>query len=81
MFESQVKSGTVDAPPSCSAVAAIRRSCISLIADIASERSKMARSSGTTFAAPVRGPLCLGHSCHFGLGLFLPGENKEAPMT
>jgi CRISPR-associated protein Csb2 len=25
-----------------------------------------------TFAAPVRGPLCLGHSCHFGLGLFLP---------
>jgi CRISPR-associated protein Csb2 len=27
-----------------------------------------------TFAAPVQGPLCLGHSCHFGLGLFLPGE-------
>jgi len=25
-----------------------------------------------TFAAPVRGPLCLGHACHFGLGLFLP---------
>jgi CRISPR-associated protein Csb2 len=25
-----------------------------------------------TFAAPIRGPLCLGHSCHFGLGLFLP---------
>jgi CRISPR-associated protein Csb2 len=25
-----------------------------------------------TFAQPVRGPLCLGHSCHFGLGLFLP---------
>jgi CRISPR-associated protein Csb2 len=25
-----------------------------------------------TFAEPVRGPLCLGHSCHFGLGLFLP---------
>jgi CRISPR-associated protein Csb2 len=24
------------------------------------------------FAAPVRGPLCLGHSCHFGLGLFVP---------
>jgi CRISPR-associated protein Csb2 len=24
------------------------------------------------FSAPVRGPLCLGHSCHFGLGLFLP---------
>jgi CRISPR-associated protein Csb2 len=27
-----------------------------------------------TFAAPVRGPLCLGHSCHFGLGLFLPSS-------
>jgi CRISPR-associated protein Csb2 len=24
------------------------------------------------FATPVRGPLCLGHSAHFGLGLFLP---------
>lgn len=27
-----------------------------------------------TFAAPVRGPLCLGHSCHFGLGLFMPSS-------
>jgi CRISPR-associated protein Csb2 len=27
-----------------------------------------------TFSAPVRGPLCLGHSCHFGLGLFLPSS-------
>jgi len=25
-----------------------------------------------TFAASVCGPLCLGHSCHFGLGLFMP---------
>jgi CRISPR-associated protein Csb2 len=25
-----------------------------------------------TFTALVRGPLCLGHSCHFGLVLFLP---------
>jgi CRISPR-associated protein Csb2 len=25
-----------------------------------------------TFAGPCRGPLCLGQSCHFGLGLFLP---------
>ena len=25
-----------------------------------------------TFASAVRGPLALGHSCHFGLGLFLP---------
>ena len=26
------------------------------------------------FATPVRGQLCLGHSCHFGLGLFLPSS-------
>jgi CRISPR-associated protein Csb2 len=26
------------------------------------------------FDKPVRGPICLGHSCHFGLGLFLPAE-------
>jgi CRISPR-associated protein Csb2 len=25
-----------------------------------------------TFTASARGPVCLGHSCHFGLGLFLP---------
>jgi CRISPR-associated protein Csb2 len=24
------------------------------------------------FATPRKGPLCLGHSCHFGLGLFSP---------
>jgi CRISPR-associated protein Csb2 len=28
-----------------------------------------------TFAAPIRGPLALGHSCHFGLGLFLPASS------
>jgi CRISPR-associated protein Csb2 len=28
-----------------------------------------------TFAAPIRGPLALGHSCHFGLGLFLPAPS------
>jgi CRISPR-associated protein Csb2 len=27
-----------------------------------------------TFARPVEGPLALGHSCHFGLGLFVPGK-------
>ena len=27
-----------------------------------------------TFAVSVHGPLCLGHSCHFGLGLFLPSS-------
>ncbi|MEW6365728.1 MAG: type I-U CRISPR-associated protein Csb2 [Acidobacteriota bacterium] len=25
------------------------------------------------FPEPVRGPICLGHSSHFGLGLFIPG--------
>jgi CRISPR-associated protein Csb2 len=24
------------------------------------------------FPAPVRGPICLGHSAHFGMGLFMP---------
>ncbi|MBI3408162.1 MAG: type I-U CRISPR-associated protein Cas5/Cas6 [Planctomycetes bacterium] len=33
-----------------------------------------------TFAEPVPGPICLGHSCHFGLGLFVPGNEKEAAM-
>ncbi len=28
-------------------------------------------------AAPVRGPLCLGHSCHFGLGLFVPETRPD----
>lgn len=27
-----------------------------------------------TFTAPVRGPLCLDHSCHFGHDLFLPSS-------
>lgn len=27
------------------------------------------------FAEPVSGPLCLGHSCHFGLGLFVPASS------
>src|SRR5262249_50659986 len=31
-----------------------------------------------TFATPVHGPLCLGHSCHFGLGLFIPVECLSA---
>ncbi len=26
------------------------------------------------FPEPVRGPICLGHSSHFGLGLFVPDE-------
>jgi CRISPR-associated protein Csb2 len=31
-----------------------------------------------TFAEPVMGPICLGHSSHFGLGLFLPDEEATA---
>jgi len=27
-----------------------------------------------TFAEPVRGPICLGHSSHFGMGLFVPED-------
>jgi CRISPR-associated protein Csb2 len=33
-----------------------------------------------TFAVPQRGPLSLGHSCHFGLGLFVPRDDKEVAM-
>jgi CRISPR-associated protein Csb2 len=29
-----------------------------------------------TFESAVRGPICLGHACHFGLGLFI-----RAPST
>ena len=32
------------------------------------------------FPQPVAGPMCLGHSCHFGLGLFVPGNEKEVAM-
>jgi len=28
------------------------------------------------FPEPIRGPLCLGHSAHFGLGLFLPAAKQ-----
>jgi CRISPR-associated protein Csb2 len=31
-----------------------------------------------TFAQPVQGPLCLGYSCHFGLGLFLPTSSSPS---
>jgi CRISPR-associated protein Csb2 len=30
-----------------------------------------------TFAEPVSGPIALGHSCHFGLGLFVAERNGE----
>lgn len=28
------------------------------------------------FPELVQGPICLGHSCHFGLGLFVPDLTK-----
>ena len=30
-----------------------------------------------SFTAPVTGPIAVGHSCHFGLGLFLPAGALE----
>ena len=35
------------------------------------------RTSGSfrlTFPRPVKGPICLGHSAHFGMGLFVPDD-------
>jgi CRISPR-associated protein Csb2 len=29
------------------------------------------------FSQPVRGPICLGHSSHFGLGLFVPAADEK----
>jgi hypothetical protein len=40
-----------------------------------SERTSLSRPGGKlriTFPHPVRGPISLGHSSHFGLGLFVP---------
>jgi len=33
---------------------------------------RLAGSFRLTFPVEVHGPICLGHSCHFGLGLFAP---------
>jgi CRISPR-associated protein Csb2 len=33
------------------------------------------------FAASVRGPLCLGHGCHFGLGLFVPERGVQVEQV
>lgn len=30
------------------------------------------------FPEPVSGPICVGHSCHFGLGLFMPANADRA---
>jgi CRISPR-associated protein Csb2 len=40
------------------------------------------RSAGAfriTFPHPVLGPICLGHSSHFGLGLFVPEVGNQSP--
>lgn len=40
------------------------------------------RASGAfrlEFAEPVDGPISLGHSCHFGLGLFVSGDDCGSP--
>ena len=31
-----------------------------------------------TFAAPAAGPIAVGHSCHFGLGLFVPESPSQS---
>ena len=35
-------------------------------------RRRLTGSFRLSFARPVRGPLALGHSSHFGMGLFAP---------
>jgi CRISPR-associated protein Csb2 len=40
--------------------------------DKASNTDKLGYAVTLTFAEPVPGPLVLGQSCHFGLGLFVP---------
>lgn len=38
---------------------------------------RLAGAFRLTFHQPVRGPLALGWSSHFGLGLFVAGEERE----
>jgi CRISPR-associated protein Csb2 len=33
------------------------------------------------FSEPVHGPIMTGHSCHFGLGLFIPEESRHLGRT
>ena len=42
---------------------------------------RLAGAFRITFRAPVRGPVCLGHSSHFGMGLFTPVDNAEATAS
>lgn len=46
-----------------------------MIHDELSALSSVTRPAGAfviEFRKPIRGPICLGHSSHFGLGLFMP---------
>lgn len=44
----------------------------------AGERPQGSHSASIEFAEPVQGPLALGLSSHFGLGLFVPDDGAEA---
>jgi CRISPR-associated protein Csb2 len=33
-----------------------------------------------TFPEEIAGPICLGYSCHFGIGLFRPEDNRRASV-
>jgi CRISPR-associated protein Csb2 len=39
---------------------------------------RLAGAFRLTFRQPVRGPIALGYSSHFGLGLFLPEDAMES---
>lgn len=38
---------------------------------------RLAAAFTITFPSPVRGPIALGHSSHFGMGLFLPAPTRH----
>jgi len=40
---------------------------------------RLAGAFRIVFPHPVQGPICLGHSAHFGMGLFLPPPGNDAP--
>jgi CRISPR-associated protein Csb2 len=44
--------------------------------DGASNLAKRGHYFHLTFEEPVSGPIALGHSCHFGLGLFVPADSN-----
>lgn len=42
---------------------------------------RLAGAFRLSFSAPVRGPIALGHSAHFGLGQFVPAEEREGSLS